>query len=320
MSLKESLKKLETRFGKGTVMKMSDKPLDAPRVTSGSLKLNIALGGGYAKGKIIEIFSEEACGKTGLALELVREVQNGGGTAAIIDAEHALNPEYVESIGVNFSEVYISQPESGEMAFEIAREFLRSGEIDIIVFDSVSALTPKSEIEGETGESKMGAQARMMSQAMRQITGAAANSECTLVFLNQLREKIGVMFGDPRVTSGGKALKFFASQRLSISKSPIKDGKDVIGFTQKIQVVKNKVGVPFKKMERDIIYETGADVNGELLDVAVDLGIVEKNGSWFNYGETKLGQGAAKVLDLFDDNEELKNEVEIKVLEKLAGE
>lgn len=320
MSLKESLKKLEGRFGKGAVMKMSDKPLDAPRVTSGSLKLNIALGGGYAKGKIIEIYSDEACGKTGLALELIREVQGTGGKAAIIDAEHAMNPEYAEKIGVNFNEIYIAQPDCGEDGLEIARELVRSEEIDIIVIDSVSALTPKSEIEGEVGESKMGAQARMMSQVLRQITAAAASTGCTLVFLNQMREKIGVMFGDPRTTSGGNALKFYASQRLHITKSAIKDGKEVIGFIQKIKVTKNKVGVPFKTAERDIMYETGLDLNGELLDVALDLGVIEQKGSWFNHGETKLGQGKTKVLELLDDNEEFKTEVEIKVYEKLAGE
>lgn len=319
MGLKESLASIEKRFGKGSVMKMSDGNLEAARISSGGLKLDIALGGGIPKGKIVEIYSEEACGKTGLALEILKQVQDNGGTGAIIDAEHALNPEYAEQIGVNMDEIYISQPSCGEEGFEIAREMIRSKEIDIIIFDSVSAMTPRAELEGETGESKMGLQARMMSQAMRQLTGASNESECTLIFLNQLREKIGVMYGDPKVTTGGKALKFYASLRLAITKSPIRDGKDTIGFTQKIKVVKNKVGVPFKVAERDIIYGSGVDVIGELLDVAIEHGIVERKGSWFNYGEIKLGQGQAKAQELVEDNPEMQEEILEKIKEKLAG-
>lgn len=321
MGLKESLASIEKRFGKGAIMKMSDGALDAPRISSGSLKLDIALGGGVAKGKIIEIYSQEACGKTGLALEILKNIQDTGGTGAIIDAEHAMNPEYAEQLGVNMDEIFIAQPSCGEEAFEITRELVRSGDIDVIIIDSVSALTPRAEIEGEVGESKMGLHAKMMSQAMRVLTGITSDNDCTLIFLNQLREKIGIMYGDPKVTTGGNALKFYASQRLAITKTPIKEGKEVIGFTQKIKCVKNKVGVPFKTAERDIIYGIGVDKVSELLDVSIDLNICQRKGAWFYYGEeVKLGQGQVKAIETLEDNPELQEEISKKVYEKLAGE
>jgi len=316
--LEEAFGKIEKRFGKGAVMTM-DKKIHVEKTSSGSITLDRALGGGYPKGKFIEMYSPEACGKTGRALEAVCEVQKAGGVACYIDSEHSLNEEYARSIGVDWDALILSQPDCGEEAFEIARALAGSGAVSMIVLDSVSAMIPRAELEGETGESKMGLQARMMSQGCRQLTGVASDNGCTIIFINQLREKIGVMFGNPETTTGGNALKFYASQRLDIRKSLITEDKETIGFVQKIKVIKNKVAPPFKKANLNIFYDTGADKVGELVEIAVEYDIIQKSGSWYAYGESKLGQGLQKVVELMNDNPELYEEIENKVRKILAG-
>jgi recombination protein RecA len=301
-------------------MKMGDKAIEeVETISSGSLGVDLALGvGGYPKGRIIEIYGPESSGKTTLTLHAIAEAQKAGGIAAFIDAEHAFDRNYAEKLGVDIENLIISQPDNGEQALEIAENLIRSGAIDIVVIDSVAALTPKSEIEGEMGDSKMGLHARLMSQALRKLTGTISKTHCTVFFINQLREKIGVMFGNPETTTGGNALKFYASIRLDIRRSSqIKDGDNVIGNRTKVKVVKNKVAPPFKVAEFDIMYGEGVSKTGEILDLAVEFEIVKKAGSWFSYGETKLGQGRDAVKSLIKDNPELADELEVKIKEKI---
>lgn len=315
-ALQLTLDKLDKTYGKGTVMKMGDKAIEEVEViSSGSLGLDLALGvNGYPKGRIIEIYGPESSGKTTLTLHAIAEAQRAGGIAAFIDAEHAFDRNYAEKLGVDIENLIISQPDNGEQALEIAENLIRSGAIDIVVIDSVAALTPKSEIEGEMGDSKMGLHARLMSQALRKLTGTISKTHCTVFFINQLREKIGVMFGNPETTTGGNALKFYASVRLDIRRSSqIKDGENVIGNRTKVKVVKNKVAPPFKTAEFDIMYGEGVSKTGEILDLAVEFEIVKKAGSWFSYGETKLGQGRDAVKSLIKDNPELADELEQKI-------
>jgi recombination protein RecA len=315
-ALQLTLDKLDKAYGKGTVMKMGDKAVEEVEViASGSLGLDLALGvNGYPKGRIIEIYGPESSGKTTLTLHAIAEAQKAGGIAAFIDAEHAFDRHYAEKLGVDIENLIISQPDNGEQALEIAENLIRSGAIDIVVIDSVAALTPKSEIEGEMGDSKMGLHARLMSQALRKLTGTISKTHCTVFFINQLREKIGVMFGNPETTTGGNALKFYASVRLDIRRSSqIKDGENVIGNRTKVKVVKNKVAPPFKTAEFDIMYGEGVSKTGEILDLAVEFEIIKKAGSWFSYGETKLGQGRDAVKVLIKDNPELADELEQKI-------
>lgn len=316
-ALKLTLDKLDKVYGKGTVMKMSDKAIvDVDAIPSGSLGLDIALGvGGYPRGRVIEIYGPESSGKTTLTLHAIAEAQKAGGIAAFIDAEHAFDRFYAEKLGVDLDNLIISQPDHGEQALEIADNLVRSGAIDIIVIDSVAALTPKSEIEGEMGDSKMGLHARLMSQALRKLTGSISKTNCTMMFINQLREKIGVMFGNPETTTGGNALKFYASVRLDIRRSTqIKESSGAVsGNKTRIKVVKNKVAPPFKMAEFDIMYGEGISKVGEILDIAVEQEIVKKSGSWFSYDETKLGQGRDAVKALIKDNPELMDELENKV-------
>ncbi|WGK95239.1 MULTISPECIES: recombinase RecA [Flavobacterium] len=315
-ALQLTLDKLDKTYGKGTVMKMGDKAIEEVEViSSGSLGVDLALGvGGYPKGRIIEIYGPESSGKTTLTLHAIAEAQKAGGIAAFIDAEHAFDRHYAEKLGVNIEDLIISQPDNGEQALEIAENLIRSGAIDIVVIDSVAALTPKSEIEGEMGDSKMGLHARLMSQALRKLTGTISKTNCTVFFINQLREKIGVMFGNPETTTGGNALKFYASVRLDIRRaSQIKDGENVIGNRTKVKVVKNKVAPPFKTAEFDIMYGEGVSKTGEILDLAVEFEIIKKSGSWFSYGDTKLGQGRDAVKALIKDNPELAEELEEKI-------
>ena len=316
-ALKLTLDKLDKAYGKGTVMKMSDQAVvDVDAIPSDSLGLDIALGvGGYPRGRIIERYGPEASGKTTLTLHAIAEAQKAGGIAAFIDAEHAFDRFYAEKLNVDIDNLIISQPDNGEQALEIADNLIRSGAIDIVVIDSVAALTPKSEIEGEMGDSKMGLHARLMSQALRKLTGSISKTNCTVIFINQLREKIGVMFGNPETTTGGNALKFYASVRLDIRRSTqIKetDG-NVAGNKTRVKVVKNKVAPPFKMCEFDIMYGEGISKVGEILDLAVEHEIIKKSGSWFSYGETKLGQGRDAVKSLIKDNPELMDELEAKV-------
>lgn len=315
-ALQLTLDKLDKTYGKGTVMKMGDKAVEeVETISSGSLGLDLALGvNGYPKGRIIEIYGPESSGKTTLTLHAIAEAQKAGGIAAFIDAEHAFDRNYAEKLGVDIENLIISQPDNGEQALEIAENLIRSGAIDIVVIDSVAALTPKSEIEGEMGDSKMGLHARLMSQALRKLTGTISKTNCTVFFINQLREKIGVMFGNPETTTGGNALKFYASVRLDIRRSSqIKDGENVVGNRTKVKVVKNKVAPPFKTAEFDIMYGEGVSKTGEILDLAVEFEIIKKAGSWFSYGETKLGQGRDAVKALIKDNPELADELELKI-------
>jgi recombination protein RecA len=315
-ALQLTLDKLDKTYGKGTVMKMGDRAVEeVETISSGSLGLDLALGvNGYPKGRIIEIYGPESSGKTTLTLHAIAEAQKAGGIAAFIDAEHAFDRNYAEKLGVDIENLIISQPDNGEQALEIAENLIRSGAIDIVVIDSVAALTPKSEIEGEMGDSKMGLHARLMSQALRKLTGTISKTHCTVFFINQLREKIGVMFGNPETTTGGNALKFYASIRLDIRRSSqIKEGDNVIGNRTKVKVVKNKVAPPFKTAEFDIMYGEGVSKTGEILDLAVEFEIIKKAGSWFSYGDTKLGQGRDAVKVLIKDNPELSDELEQKI-------
>lgn len=317
-SLQLTLEKIEKNYGKGTIMKMGDEPVEQMDVIStGSLGLDIALGvGGFPRGRIIEVYGPEASGKTTLALHAIAEAQKAGGIAAFIDAEHAFDRFYAGNLGVDIENLLISQPDYGEQALEIVDSLIRSGAIDIIVIDSVAALTPKSEIEGEMGDSKMGLQARLMSQALRKLTGTISKTGATCIFINQLRDKIGVMFGSPETTTGGNALKFYSSVRIDIRKTTqIKDGDKVLGNHVKIKVVKNKVAPPFRQTELDIIYGEGFSKSGELVDLGVENDIIKKSGSWFSYGETKLGQGREGVKQLIKDNPELAEELEFKIKE-----
>ena len=319
-ALQLTLDKLDKTYGKGTVMKMGDKAIEeVETISSGSLGLDLALGvNGYPRGRIIEIYGPESSGKTTLTLHAIAEAQKAGGIAAFIDAEHAFDRNYAEKLGVDIENLIISQPDNGEQALEIAENLIRSGAIDIVVIDSVAALTPKSEIEGEMGDSKMGLHARLMSQALRKLTGTISKTNCTVFFINQLREKIGVMFGNPETTTGGNALKFYASVRLDIRRSSqIKDGDNVIGNRTKVKVVKNKVAPPFKVAEFDIMYGEGVSKTGEILDLAVEFEIIKKAGSWFSYGETKLGQGRDAVKSLIKDNPELADELEAKIKDRI---
>ena len=321
-ALKLTLDKLDKAYGKGTVMKMSDAAIeDVDAISSGSLGLDIALGvGGYPRGRVIEIYGPESSGKTTLTLHAIAEAQKAGGIAAFIDAEHAFDRFYAEKLGVDIDNLIISQPDHGEQALEIADNLVRSGAIDVIVVDSVAALTPKSEIEGEMGDSKMGLHARLMSQALRKLTASISKTNCTMIFINQLREKIGVMFGNPETTTGGNALKFYASVRLDIRRSTqIKDSNsNVIGNKTRVKVVKNKVAPPFRTAEFDIMYGEGVSKVGEVLDIAVENEIIKKSGSWFSYDDTKLGQGRDAVKALIKDNPDLMDELEEKVRQIVA--
>ena len=321
-ALKLTLDKLDKTYGKGTVMKMSDAPVaDVDATSSGSLGLDLALGvGGYPRGRVIEIYGPESSGKTTLTLHAIAECQKKGGIAAFIDAEHAFDRYYAQNLGVDIDNLIISQPDHGEQALEIADNLIRSGAIDMVVIDSVAALTPKSEIEGEMGDSKMGLHARLMSQALRKLTGSISKTNCTVMFINQLREKIGVMFGNPETTTGGNALKFYASIRLDIRRSTqIKDSNgSVLGNKTRVKVVKNKVAPPFKLAEFDIMYGQGISKVGEILDIAVESNIIQKSGSWFSYDETKLGQGRGAVKTMIKDNPELMEELENKVKSLIA--
>ena len=315
-ALQLTLDKLDKTYGKGTVMKMGDSAVEeVETISSGSLGVDIALGvNGYPKGRIIEIYGPESSGKTTLTLHAIAEAQKAGGIAAFIDAEHAFDRFYAEKLGIDIDNLIISQPDNGEQALEIAESLIRSGAVDIVVIDSVAALTPKSEIEGDMGDSKMGLHARLISQALRKLTGTIHKTKCTVFFINQLRDKIGVMFGSPETTTGGNALKFYASIRIDIRRSSqIKDGDNVIGNRTKVKIVKNKVAPPFRTCEFDIMYGEGVSKVGEVLDLAVDFEIIKKSGSWFSYGETKLGQGRDSVKQLIKDNPELMDELEVKI-------
>ena len=321
-ALKLTLDKLDKTYGKGTVMKMGDAAVeDMEIIPTGSLGLDVALGvGGYPKGRVVEIYGPESSGKTTLTLHAIAEAQKKGGIAAFIDAEHAFDRYYAEDLGVDVENLIISQPDNGEQALEITDNLIRSGAIDIIVIDSVAALTPKSEIEGEMGDSKMGLHARLMSEALRKLTGSISKTKCTVIFINQLREKIGVMFGNPETTTGGNALKFYASVRLDIRRSTqIKNtNNEVLGNKTRVKVVKNKVAPPFKTVEFDIVYGKGISKVGEIIDLGVDFEIIKKSGSWFSYDDTKLGQGREAVKSLLLDNPELMDELEQKIKEVIA--
>jgi len=321
-ALQLTMDKIEKSYGKGSIMKLGDRVVeDVPSISSGSIGLDIAMGvGGYPKGRIIEIYGPESSGKTTLAIHAIAETQKAGGIAAIIDAEHAFDPGYATKLGVDINELLISQPDNGEQALEIADNLIRSGAVDIIVIDSVAALTPKAEIEGEMGDSKMGLQARLMSQALRKLTANINRTKTCVIFINQLREKIGVMFGNPETTTGGNALKFYASVRLDIRRiGQIKDGEEAQGNHTRVKVVKNKVAPPFKKAEFDIMYGEGISKTGEIVDLGVELNVIKKSGSWFSYGETKLGQGRESVKSVLRDNPELAQELEAKIFEAITA-
>ncbi|AIY15290.1 MULTISPECIES: recombinase RecA [Cellulophaga] len=320
-ALKLTLDKLDKTYGKGAVMKMGDSVVqDVEVIPSGSLGLDVALGvGGYPRGRVIEIYGPESSGKTTLTLHAIAEAQKSGGIAAFIDAEHAFDRFYAAKLGVDIDNLIISQPDNGEQGLEIADNLIRSGAIDIVVIDSVAALTPKSEIEGEMGDSKMGLHARLMSQALRKLTGSISKTKCTVIFINQLREKIGVMFGNPETTTGGNALKFYASVRVDIRRSTqIKDSDgNVQGNKTRVKIVKNKVAPPFRQTEFDIMYGEGISKVGEVIDLGVEYEIIKKSGSWFSYGDTKLGQGRDAVKNLLQDNPELQEELDAKIREAI---
>ena len=318
-NLQLALAKIEKDFGKGAIMRLGETEIPkVEAISTGCLTLDVALGiGGIPKGRIIEIYGPESSGKTTVALHCVAEVQKEGGTAAFVDAEHALDPVYASKLGVNLDDLYISQPDSGEQALEITETLIRSGAIDIIVIDSVAALTPQAELDGDMGDSHVGMQARLMSQALRKITAASSKSKCTIIFINQLREKVGVMYGNPETTTGGKALKFYASVRIEIRKADtLKDGSDIVGNHVKAKVVKNKVAPPFKVAEFDIMYGTGISNMGCVLDLAVENGFVQKSGSWFSYNDEKIGQGRDKAMEFLKSNPEIFKELDAKIREK----
>lgn len=318
-NLQLALAKIEKDFGKGAIMRLGETEiLKVEAISTGCLTLDVALGiGGIPKGRIIEIYGPESSGKTTVALHCVAEVQKEGGTAAFVDAEHALDPVYASKLGVNLDDLYISQPDSGEQALEITETLIRSGAIDIIVIDSVAALTPQAELDGDMGDSHVGMQARLMSQALRKITAASSKSKCTIIFINQLREKIGVMYGNPETTTGGKALKFYSSVRIEIRKADtLKDGSDIVGNHVKAKVVKNKVAPPFKVAEFDIMYGTGISNMGCVLDLAVENGFVQKSGSWFSYNDEKIGQGRDKAMEFLKSNPDVYKELDAKIREK----
>ena len=320
--LKAVMEKIEKDFGRGSIMRMSSEQVtDIPVIPSGSITLDVALGvGGYPKGRVIEIYGPESSGKTTLAIHAIAEAQKQGGIAAFIDAEHAFDSYYAQKLGVDVENLLISQPDNGEQALEIADSLIRSSAIDIIVIDSVAALTPKAEIEGEMGDSKMGLQARLMSQALRKLTASISKTKTVCIFINQLRDKIGVVYGNPETTTGGNALKFYASVRIDIRRtSVIKDGEEQLGARARVKVVKNKVAPPFKKAEFDIMFGEGISKLGEIIDLAVDYGIIKKAGSWFSYGDTKIGQGRDAVKDFLVSNEEVCAEVEAKVREAMMA-
>src|SRR3954466_11948027 len=322
-ALQLTIDKLEKTYGKGAVMKLSDeKVMDVPAISTGSLGLDVALGiGGIPKGRVTEIYGPESSGKTTLTLHCIAEAQKKGGLAAFIDAEHAFDKSYAEKLGIDTENLLISQPDNGEQALEIAEHLIRSGAIDIIVIDSVAALVPKAEIEGEMGDSKMGLQARLMSQALRKLTGTINKTGCCCIFINQLREKIGIMFGNPETTTGGNALKFYASVRLDIRRvSQLKEGDVVSGNRARVKVIKNKVAHPFRQAEFDIVFGEGISKVGEIIDIGVEKGVIKKAGSWFSYDETKLGQGRDAVKALFQENPDLAEEIEAKIKEALNAE
>ena len=322
-ALQLTLDKLDKTYGRGTVMKLGDNPIEQlESISTGSLGLDIALGiGGLPKGRVVEIYGPESSGKTTLAIHAIAEAQRKGGIAAFIDAEHAFDKFYAKKLGVDVENLLISQPDNGEQALEIADNLIRSGAIDIIVIDSVAALVPKSEIEGEMGDSKMGLQARLMSQALRKLTGTINKTGCCCIFINQLREKIGIMFGNPETTTGGNALKFYASVRLDIRRvSQLKDGETVSGNRARVKVIKNKVAPPFRQAEFDIIFGEGISRVGEIIDIGVEKGIIKKSGSWFSYDDTKLGQGRDAVKQLFSENPDLAEEIENKIIDALKAE
>jgi recombination protein RecA len=321
-ALERTLGNIEKNFGKGTIMKLGDSVVEnIPAVSTGSIGLDVALGvGGLPRGRVVEIYGPESSGKTTLALHAIAEAQKAGGIAAFIDAEHAFDRFYAQKLGVDTQNLFVSQPDNGEQALEITENLIRSGAIDIIVIDSVAALTPKSEIEGEMGDSKMGLQARLMSQALRKLTSTISKTGAICVFINQLREKIGVMFGNPETTTGGNALKFYSTVRLDIRRiGQIKDSESISGNRVRVKVVKNKVAPPFRSAEFDLIYGVGISKVGEIIDLGVDFDIVKKSGSWFSYGDTKLGQGREAVKSLLNDNPELAEELELKIREALAN-
>ena len=322
-ALQLTIDKLEKTYGKGTIMKLSDeKVMDVPVISTGSIGLDLALGvGGIPKGRVIEVYGPESSGKTTLSMHCIAEAQKQGGLAAFIDAEHAFDKSYAEKLGIDTENLLISQPDNGEQALEITEHLIRSGAIDIIVIDSVAALVPRAELEGEMGDSKMGLQARLMSQALRKLTGAISKSGCACIFINQLREKIGIMFGNPETTTGGNALKFYASVRLDIRRiGQIKESADnILGNRTKVKVVKNKIAPPFKVVEFDIMYGKGISKSGEILDLGVELEIIQKSGSWFSYDGNKLGQGRDAVKLLLEDNSELMDELERLIKEKIHG-
>jgi len=319
--LELTIGKLEKSYGKGVLMKLGDRVVeDIASIPSGSINLDLALGvGGYPRGRVVEIYGPESSGKTTLTIHAIAEVQKQGGVAAFIDAEHAFDASYAAALGVDIDNLYISQPDNGEQALEVADHLISSGAIDLVVVDSVAALTPRSEIEGEMGDSKMGLHARLMSQALRKLTATIHKTNCTVIFINQIRMKIGVMFGNPETTTGGNALKFYSSVRLDIRRiGAIKNGDDVIGNRTRVKVVKNKVAPPFRKVEFDIMFGIGISRSGEVLDKATDLDIVKKSGSWFSYEDTKLGQGRDAVKQMIADNPELSLEIEMKIKEALT--
>lgn len=320
-ALQLAMDKIEKDYGKGTIMKMGDNHvMDVSVIPTGSIGLNAALGvGGYPRGRVIEIYGPESSGKTTLAIHAIAEAQKSGGIAAIIDAEHAFDRFYAQKLGVDVENLLISQPDNGEQALEIADQLIRSSAIDIIVIDSVAALTPKAEIEGEMGDSKMGLQARLMSQALRKLTANINKTNTTCIFINQLRDKIGVMFGNPETTTGGNALKFYASVRLDIRRiAAIKDGDNVIGYETRVKIIKNKVAPPFRKAEFDLMFGEGISHTGELVDLGVEKGIIKKSGSWFSYGDTKLAQGRDAAKKILADNPDLAAEIEEKIMQALA--